>query len=420
MEAAERLQLLYKCGKVWNPSAPINKLELFSGRTLQTEQIINAINTTGKHAVLYGDRGVGKTSLVSVLGEALKQLEDTLMVVKVNCSETDLFQNVWRKMLSHIPEIKELFVHNDPNMNVVELTLADMLDKHSNPGPGEIRSIVQKACNYDFQLILVFDEFDRLAESERDMFSDTIKDFSDNSVNATLVMVGVANNVLQLISEHASIVRCLEQIPMPRMDVFELQKIIETGLKILGMSMEKSAIELIVCISQGLPYYTHALAQGAAKSAINKGVLAITEADVTAAIDAEIKSNQHTVLNDYLCAAWQKDGTIFPQVLLACAMAKTDDLGFFTSSDVRTPLQAITNEDYDIPNYAQHLNKFSDEAKGNILEKTMVQTKIKYRFKNPLLKSFIIMKALGEKILKKDLLDYIRPRELLQQAGSLF
>jgi hypothetical protein len=58
--------------------------------------------------------------------------------------------------------------------------------------------------------IVILDEFDRLDDEdiERKM-ADTIKTLSDNSIEVTLIIVGVADSVDQLIGEHQSIDRAI-------------------------------------------------------------------------------------------------------------------------------------------------------------------------------------------------------------------
>ncbi|MFY9719669.1 MAG: ATP-binding protein [Candidatus Cybelea sp.] len=60
-------RLHYEASEVFTPSSPIDSNDLFAGRRQQVTQIINAINQGGQHAGLYGERGVGKTSLANVI-----------------------------------------------------------------------------------------------------------------------------------------------------------------------------------------------------------------------------------------------------------------------------------------------------------------------------------------------------------------
>ena len=58
--------LSYEAAQIFSPSAPVDEAALFAGRQTQIRKLIEAVLEKGKHAVLYGERGVGKTSLVKV------------------------------------------------------------------------------------------------------------------------------------------------------------------------------------------------------------------------------------------------------------------------------------------------------------------------------------------------------------------
>src|SRR5262245_50550157 len=149
------------CGRVFSPAAPVNRLKLFAGRLQEIRMITDAISTRGRHAIMYGDRGVGKTSLVSVLNDLLQDVEG-MKIVKVNCVETDDFKNVWRKALTQIPHIREPNPERDESATSIEGFLSDDLDLYEAVGPGEIRQLLQLASSPDCELTIVFDEFDRL------------------------------------------------------------------------------------------------------------------------------------------------------------------------------------------------------------------------------------------------------------------
>jgi hypothetical protein len=81
-------------------------------------------------------------------------------------------------------------------------------------------------------------------------------------------------------------------------------------------------------------------------------------------------------------------------VLLACALARRDERDTFGAVDVRDQLVAITGEYRDIPAFAGHLKDFSGTGeRGNILDRLGSQRRYRYRFKNPLLPPFVLMKG---------------------------
>jgi hypothetical protein len=95
----------------------------------------------------------------------------------------------------------------------------------------------------------------------RGSFTDLLKALSDYAVDSTIVVVGVSDTVDDLIRDHASIVRAVVQAQLPRMNRSELTEILSKGAQTLGITFEPHAAELIVRMSQGLPHYTHLIAE---------------------------------------------------------------------------------------------------------------------------------------------------------------
>ena len=108
----------------------------------------------------------------------------------------------------------------------------------------------------------------------------------------------------------------------------------------------------------------------------------------------------------------QRKGTLFREVLLACALAEVDDQGYFASADVRGPLCEITGKSYDIPNFSQHLDKFSaDTDRGPVLERAGTSRRFRFRFINPLLQPYIIMRGLADSKIMGDILALLQQKQ---------
>ncbi len=92
--------------RYFRPTAPVNVLDVFSGRDRQITRVCDVVMQEGQHAILYGERGVGKTSLANVLSAYLVTTGDdehtAIVSPRVNCDVDDTFDNVWRKILSDI------------------------------------------------------------------------------------------------------------------------------------------------------------------------------------------------------------------------------------------------------------------------------------------------------------------------------
>jgi hypothetical protein len=268
--------------------------------------------------------------------------------------------------------------------------------------------------------ILILDEFDRLGQSVKRAFADTIKTLSDHAVGATVVLVGVADSVDQLIEEHQSVERALIQVHMPRMSVLEIQQIINTGLQGLGMTIDVEAQTKISLFSQGLPHYAHLLGLHAARTALDEDHSThVTSAIVDRAITKALQNAQQSIRSAYHQATLSsRKDNLFADVLLSCALAPQDSLGFFAAQDVRQPMREITGKPYEIPSFAQHLNEFS-EKRGPILRKTGNKRRYRYRFTNPLMQPFVIMQGFADGKISPILLARLAEAHVASQSRDL-
>src|SRR5215469_4124269 len=108
--------------------------------------------------------------------------------------------------------------------------------------------------------IIVIDEFNEIDDDYTSVLvSNNVKALSDSISKVSIVIVGVADNVSDLLKGHRSIERCTEEIPMPRMAVGERRELLDRRLARLGMQISGDARWKIINLSKGLPAYVHTL-----------------------------------------------------------------------------------------------------------------------------------------------------------------
>jgi Cdc6-like AAA superfamily ATPase len=388
-EEWERLSI--KAGQVFVPSAPITERQLLAGRIRQLSALFDAINTPGQHAVVYGERGVGKTSLVSVAQKII--IGGKGMAFRENCQSEDTYAKLWVRTFANIRFQNEKKAIGFAGQRITEvMTLAAKLPE--TPAPDDVITLLRKS---DTPFVFVFDEFDQLNSGKvAQAFAETIKALSDHTVPAKIVLVGVGDNIDQLIASHASIERALVQIRMPRMEADELAAIIETGAKRLGMQWATGAVKRVVRLSQGLPHYVHRLGLFATRQALGRLSLSVTMDDVRQGMKEAVDSATQSLTDAYLKAtASQRSDALFVPVLLACALSRTDDLGYFRPYSIKRPLM-LMGHDLDVPAFASHLNKFASDERGPVLQKVGAERQFRYRFRNPLMQPFVIMRGVTD------------------------
>jgi hypothetical protein len=74
------------------------------------------------------------------------------------------------------------------------------------------------------------------------------------------VIVGVGSSIDQLIGEHESVQRAIEEVADNRMSENEMSDIITNDLNAVDMTIEHTARTAIMRLAEGLPYFVHLLA----------------------------------------------------------------------------------------------------------------------------------------------------------------
>ncbi|HEJ3555934.1 TPA: ATP-binding protein [Pseudomonas aeruginosa] len=410
MDLTERIKKQMEVNRIFTPTTPVDESSLFSGRQQQLGRVVEAVAQKGQHVVIYGERGVGKTSLSNVLGQFLSGQSSVVIAPRATADSGDSFSSLWRKVFSEIT-----ITNNKQTIGFTadklfsQQTLSDQIQGEITPDV--VRRILSQVGTQSL-LIPIVDEFDRLDISVTTAIADTVKMLSDHAVPATIVLVGVADSVDQLIKEHASVERALVQVPMPRMSGQEIRGIIVNGLARLGMTATEDALEHVVLLSQGLPHYTHLLGLNGTLNAVEEDSTEVTAQHIEKAVIKSVETTQSSIRSAYSKAtSSNRAENLYGHVLLACAMTEPDELGFFAPGAVREPMSILMGKQYDIPSFARHLYDFTEEEKGPILERIGTERKYRYRFKNPLIQPYVIMKGLADgKISREALESFLKRR----------
>lgn len=394
MDQAERIRRHQLINKAFRPAAPVDDQALFAGRVKQMVTLLDLVEQPGQHAAIYGGRGVGKTSLAKVMVKALAAQTDPIVSLHYTCTASDTFDSVWKSVFG------DLFVtlqtpgfgfSPQTSSTVVPSTAIVDLDSHITADT--IRRGLM-ALSREAALAIFIDEFDRLPEQEKFGFADTTKVLSDQLTPATIILIGVADDIDGLVEAHQSVRRSLGQIFMPNMSAEELGEIVDKGVEASEMTVDQDFKKRVVSLAQGLPNYVHLITQNACRVAVDSNRTHIRANDLDSAVEQSIESVQQSILDAYHRATSSNRETLYKQVLLACALAKRDEKGTFGGTDVRDELERITGTFRDLPAFAQHLNDFSGEGqRGGILDRLGTSYRYRYRFRDPLLQPYILMQG---------------------------
>ena len=409
IEEADLLRIRIQLASIFSPSAPIGSIDLFAGRMEEIRQSVSAVSQQGQHVILFGERGVGKTSLAGLVHEFWSDLAKDrtgVFPVRYNCDSADTYTRIWANIAESIKDGFEKKGERPPTGETWEELFADL--RNENASPHSVRRLLDIA---DGTFVIVIDEFDQIKDDETiALFASTIKNMSDNLSKSTLILVGVADTVDELIHDHASIDRALVQILMPRMRASELTEIIRRAYGRIGLSAAPGMLEHMGRLAQGLPHYAHRFGQEAGLAAVERESCIVEQQDVEEATRKALSYTNETIRSAYQRATTSPHkGAIFRQVLLACALASGDELGYFAAGDIRDPLHIVAKKRYDIPQFVGHLKKFASD-RGPVLQSVGDQWKRRYRFNDPLMRPYVVLTGIDSGLIAENAIDSLQHR----------
>jgi len=251
-------------------------------------------------------------------------------------------------------------------------------------------------------LVFIIDEFDRIPRTEAPLFADFMKALSDRRTLATVVLVGVAENISELLEGHASIERNLRQIHLPRMSETELGEIVDSGMARAGFTLSgEQPRHRIIVASQGFPHYTHSLALNAARAALDTDRQLVTDDDVVRGMAEAVRRADQSHRDLYHKASTgTRAKNLWREVVAACALADHDERGYFSSRSVQDALGQLLERPVEQQAVAAFLGKLIGEDRGPLLQRIGPERRYRYRFVNPLMRPFILMKAMDDGLLR--------------------
>jgi len=266
--------------------APIDEEDLFAGRSTEVLRILEAVLERSRHVILYGERGVGKTSIANVFWRRYNTTLKTVIAARIQADPMDTFSSLWNKSIDEFIAVANQTGRYD---------LAPLSNEFPMDSPDIVRRELQK-CRPNSIPIIIIDEFDKLNDNHaRLLTANVIKYLYDYSVNVTVILVGVAEDISQLINDHASIGRAISQLRLNRISDSELNEVIDTRLRKTPLKISSDARWTIVTLSRGLPYFTQMLGKHSAKHAIMHRRVLIELEDVEFAMKRFIEDEEQNI-----------------------------------------------------------------------------------------------------------------------------
>lgn len=243
----------------FNTAVPVSDRHGLAGRKQELARLIDAVVKQRKHALIYGARGSGKTSLARVFGDLAD--EAGCVALYGSASEGADVDGLFRPFLEELPVQRGVAIPADKSLGVQQL--ANIF----------VQGVQQRT-------LLIVDEFDRVgADRTKHDVAALLKLLTDMHSTVQIVLVGIAGNVDGLLAAHPSLRRHLSAQPVAPIERDELAGLLRLCAQQAGLVFEEDAVQTIVSAAIGSPYHARLFGMHAALTAESAGRERITLGD---------------------------------------------------------------------------------------------------------------------------------------------
>jgi hypothetical protein len=241
---------------------PVRQRKDLHGRDDKLEALFEAVLFNRQHAIIHGARGSGKTSLAQVFGDYADQR--SAVVIYAACEASASFVDLLRPYFTFLPDSCVPFSEK-ANFERNREALSGAF------GPREVVDFLSR-LSAERQVIMIFDEFDRVQNSDVDQQIATLmKLLSDAQVPVQLLIVGIAHTLDDLINCHPSLRRHLMSIPIGRISQRDVIELIDSGAARARIAFDEAVKTQIVTLACGSPYHAQLFCYVAAIEATKAG-----------------------------------------------------------------------------------------------------------------------------------------------------
>lgn len=251
------------------PSSAVTSPQHLHGRGEALRRTRKALNGLGSQVFIFGERGVGKTSLAkTALLEFCPTFASRLLV---SCERSSTFSIIIGEVAKRMvviakaqPKQKQLKSSFMKYGFSVELTQSwsDGLVHEINDINSAISLLRAVQEIADTPLAVIIDEFDLIScTEEKYKFANFVKQLSDQDVKIKFMFCGIAGDVESLIGAHFSSGRYLEPIELGPLKPGDLFLIYEKACDAFDVELDGEAKIRAALIADGYPYFMHLFAE---------------------------------------------------------------------------------------------------------------------------------------------------------------
>lgn len=376
--------------EVFRSAKPITDERFLVGRENILTRSNQLLQAEGTHIILFGDRGVGKSSLGNVLLDVFQRTRDDERLYIYRCNaDTQLRDMVAGillfkgKNINEVQRVASKHKNNEVNLGatigvnavgsisgggrIVEAVSSEALEVGDRELANDPSWVAQHIHGIDG--LVFIDELDKVANPEvKHKLATLVKAVSDyRESRLNFVLAGIAQNAAELTAGHPSVQRCLREVPVERLTAEALKKIIDVGeegllswngSEWLPLHFDEDVKNEIARLSFGYPYFTQLLATHAAEVAILKGKNLVTTDMLDEAVRTAVNDAEDDLKKSLVHALKEDSSSMFKNLLRSAAEVSATTI---SAQELRQAVFERTGQDLS----AQQVNPYLRRLVGD-------------------------------------------------------
>jgi Cdc6-like AAA superfamily ATPase len=373
-----------------------------NGRPGLQDRLRTALRDRGGQVLMYGDTGVGKSSLLKYAAE-----DEKLQYVSIECFSQRSYEQIIQECIGRLIDFTEVsFADSYSAGGQMELSVGPpklMTAKGTTKREhGQTRTFqaVQKepievlleAMRATDRSIVVLDNFQNVDDPRaRTLVAQTMERLSDRSIETDdkkMVVIGIADDAPSLLAGSGSFTRRTAEVGVPRMPEDELRQVLDNGFRLLGLSVQVGVLDRLVFFSDGFPYFAHLLGQSVAKAARRADAAEIE----MSMVEIALRDAAEQVAEGYesrVRRALEAGGDTQPRKRILELLAYDEDTVEWSSADAIRLFSVAHGGRDDWSFLHTALAQLTSEKHGSMLKRTGTAGRYMYKFNDPHMRPYL-------------------------------
>lgn len=397
-----------------SPERPIRSTEFLRGRSRDLDDIERELRYFHAVPFIYGHRGVGKTSLARTAAQIVTKSDREH--VYVACAPGSRMLHIFREIGEEILKLifrcgnfqsilksVEVEISLSPAIRTSFERRTPLLEPFSDANAAirvlkELDGLLPDADS----TVVVLDELEELNDQDRTDLAYLIKQIGDQEFRLRFVLVGIAENVHELIGAHESVPRYLKEVSLQPLGAQSLMDIVENAAGQIGVEVPTTTLYRIAIIGNGFPHFAHLMGKALLTEALLGGEQRVTDAVYRRGVTRAVADSIQELKIAYETAT-QRGEDHYKHLIWALAHSDVVDIRIDEWVSLYDELaNKLHWNRVDVSKLKYAIGNFKNDAYGRIVCNTparygATETRYRYkRFSNMLMRGHVRLQAENE------------------------